>query len=355
MDASSPGSRPDSTTNVPEFLRHLTGAQKSAYLILSLPGDQASEILRHLDEDSLVRISGELSQLRQISAEQKREVLQYFQRSIRHLDPLSAPGRGGTDTARELLEKTFGGEKANEILKKLNKADLNQDFEYLNQVESRTLASLLTPEHPQTIAIALANLLPRKSAQILKSLPEKMQQDVTRRLATTTEIHPDAVANLAAVLRQRLERNKDDSYQVSGGVETLANILNHMDRTGEEFLLDDLQQNDPDLARELKDKLYTFEELGNLTIKELRLVLSEVSNEMTLALSLRGAGEDLRRHFFSAMSRNRAADIADLIQSMDPTPIREINKAKKQVLDIARRLDGAGLLVLKKEKEEFID
>jgi flagellar motor switch protein FliG len=340
-------------TQQPEhsFLDALSGPEKSAYLLLSLPKDEAAAIVSHLEENELDKVVTAMAKIDQIDASQKAEVLSYFQQTARTIQLGNATGLAG---AKSLLEASMGKEAAKRILNKLDETDTSQDFAYLNQVPDATLANLLLVEHPQTIAIALANLQPQKSANILKQLPQDKQKEVALRLARTNQIHPDAVANLANSLRRRLAHMQEQDYSSAGGIDSLANILNHVDRHIEDGLLDKLGSEDANLVEQLREKLFVFEELANLELAELRMVISELPDDRRFAKALRGTGEEVRRAFFASMSQNRANDIAEEIRLMGPTPLREINDARRQIMEIARRLDEVHDIVLKKDREEFI-
>jgi flagellar motor switch protein FliG len=336
------------------FLNDKNGTERAAYLLMSLPKDEASKVIIHLDDESVQKVIREIASIQKISVSEKTEVLKYFQYSIRE-DMDNFPGSiGGIETIEEILVSAFGETKSKELISKVTSEDSTADFEYLNQIENNILSNLLVSEHPQTIAIALANLAPAKSAAILKSLPEKLQKDVAIRLARTTQIHPEAVAHLATVLKKKLENLKQDELYQQGGVDSLATILSHLDRTVEENILKELDEADPNLVQELKEKLFTFEELADLSIRELRLIINDVPYDQIISKALRGAGEEIRRAFFAAMSHNRASDIIEEINYMGPTPIREINEARKHILEIAQRLDEINEIILKKDREEYV-
>ena len=159
---------------------------------------------------------------------------------------------------------------------------------------------------------------------------------------------------VARVLREKFEKRTAEIYSEIGGADTLANILNHMDRSEEDEILDVLGGAAPSVVEDVRERLYVFEELVNLDHREMRLLITEIGDDLLLAVALRGAGEEIRRHFFNSMSQNRAADILEEMDRRGPLSIKEINEARSYVLTVARRLDEEGALVIKKEKDQYI-
>jgi len=341
-----------------ELLSGKSGPVKAAFLLLSLPQEESAKVLSHLDDKSIEDIVNAITRIRKISAEEKTEVLEYFQKTIKENKGKILTSQGGIDSAKEILNSAFGDEKAEKILEKINitpDKSVSEDFEHLNTIDDNILINVLLTEHPQTIAITLANLMPKKAANILKSFDKELQKQVAKRLAMTNHTHPKAIAQLSKMLREKSATVKQEEFRQAGGMDALANILNHMDRTHEDNLIAGLDSENPELVSELKEKLTSFEDLGNLTLKELRLLIGELPDNALWALALRGTGEELRRIFFSAMSQNRASDIVDEISNMGPITIREINDAKKRLVDVARRLDEMREIVLKKHREEYVE
>jgi flagellar motor switch protein FliG len=332
-------------------LTNLTGTKKAALLLLSLSKEEAAKVLSHLDDKMIEQVVMEMSQIRVVSKIQRDAILEEFKNTLTEIREGS---KGGLDTARELLSKTLGSSKTEEILKKLDKKDIAQDFEFLNEVEPSVTHSLLSSESPQTVAVTLSYLQPKKAAEVLKLFPSDLQTSIAIKLASTSKTHPDAVLQIARILKKKYDERDRSELAQAGGAESLANILNFMDKSLEENILKNLDSASPDLAYQVRDKLYVFEDLLNLDQREMRTLVNKLGGNEQMVLALRGAGDEMKRHFFSAMSQNRAGDIVEEMDSRGKVTLREINQARNEILKIARELEEEGVILLKKKKEEFI-
>jgi len=345
------GAAPGGNRDRGEARPALKGASRAARLLLALGPERAAAVLREMDVADIENLVNEMSRIERISAEEKKEILAEFSDS---LDDMEGSARGGPEAAREIIARGLGEEKAREIFTRLDRKDLEKDFSFLEQVEPSLLASALMQEHPQVTAVALTYINPRIAASVLKLLEPDLRADIARRIARTTKTNPDAVLRVARTLRDKFKKRDEELYSETGGAQALAGILNHMDRRTEDDILGSLDRQSPDIYRDVKELLYTFEELIHLEIAEMRLLLSRVNDDYLLAASLRGAEEDLRRHFFNALSQNRASDILEEMELRGAISVREVNEARTYVLNIARQLDEEGALIIKKSKEEYI-
>lgn len=327
------------------------GSNRAARLLLALGPDQAATILKNLEPGEIEKLAIEMAQIDHISADEKREILEYFDTVVKDFDE---PVRGGIDQAKKILELSHGEDVANEIIGRLSQRDLFRDFEFLERIDPPVLSAALSQEHTQIAAVALSFLKPRIAAAVMRNLPNEFRSEVAMRIAKTSRIHPEAVQRVARVLREKFEKRTAEIYSEIGGADTLANILNHMDRSEEDEILDVLGGAAPKIVEDVRERLYVFEELVNLDHREMRLLITEIGDDLLLAAGLRGAGEEIRRHFFNSMSQNRAADILEEMDRRGPLSVKEINEARSYVLTVARRLDEEGALVIKKEKDEYI-
>ncbi|WCL48072.1 flagellar motor switch protein FliG [Leptospira sp. GIMC2001] len=329
----------------------MTGARKSALLLLSLSKEDAAEILKHLDDKSLEAVILEMSKIRYVSKKEKEEILSEFHTSV---SDISQESRAGEEVAKELLEGTIGKDRAQVILSKLSSKSIDSDFAYLNDIDPTTLYGLLHTEAPQTIAVTLSFLDPKKAANVLKIFPSDLQAKIAYRLANTSKTHPDAIREIARIIKKRYEARDSHEYSESGGTEALANILNHMEKGLEDVILRELEENSPDLADQVRDKLYTFEDLMALDKKEMRVLINRLQNDETISIALRGSSNEMKDLFFSAMSQNKAYDIIDSMDMRGKVTLREINESRSTILNLARRLEDDGLIIFKKTKEEYI-
>lgn len=346
-----PAQRAQSEREAQEAIQKMNGPQRAARLMLALGAEQAALILKELEAAEIEKVMTEMSRIEAITADERKAILSFFDEQSQDFD---APTRGGVDQARKILEMGLGQEAANEIIGRLTRQDLYQDFLFLENIDPPVLAHTLAQEHVQVSAVALSFLKPKISAAVLRCLPDSVRAEVAVRIAKTARIHPDAVQRVARVLREKFEKRQSEVYSEVGGADTLANILNHMDRGHEDSILDSVGRDAPDLLEDVKEKLYVFEELANLDYKEMRMLIARINDDILVAAALRGAPEDVRRAFFNSMSQNRAADVIEEMDRRGPLSIKEINEARQYLLSIARRMDEEGDIVIKKEKEEYI-
>ncbi|MCR9141331.1 MAG: flagellar motor switch protein FliG [bacterium] len=334
-----------------DLLNSRDGSNRAARLLLALGPDQAATILKNLEPGEIEKLAVEMARIDHISADEKREILEYFDTVVKDFDE---PVRGGLEQAKKILELSHGQDVAEEIIGRLSQRDLFRDFEFLERIEPPVLSAALSQEHTQIAAVALSFLKPRIAAAVMRNLPNEFRSEVAMRIAKTSRIHPEAVQRVARVLREKFEKRTAEIYSEIGGADTLANILNHMDRSEEDEILDVLGGAAPAIVEDVRERLYIFEELVNLDHREMRMLITEIGDDLLLAAGLRGAGEEIRRHFFNSMSQNRAADILEEMDRRGPLSVKEINEARSYVLTVARRLDEEGALVIKKEKDQYI-
>ena len=324
------------------------GAKKAALLLLSLGKEEAAKVMSHLDDKMIEEVISEMSQIRSVSKIDRERILHEFRESVQ------VSQGGGLEAARELLSKSVGTQRAEEIFKKIEKKDVQNDFEFLNEIDPKIVYSLISSEGLQTIAVTLAYINPKKAADVLRHFPHADQSKIALKLASTSKSHPEAVIEIAKVLKKRYEARDKSELSEAGGAQSLANILNHMDKEIEDTILKNITEEAPDVAHQVKDMLYSFEDILNLENKEMRTLLTRLNGNELLTLALRGAGDEMKRHFFGAMSQNRASDIIEEMEQRGKVTLREINQARNEILKIGRKLEELGLIVLKKRKDEFI-
>lgn len=332
----------------------MNGTERAAALLVAIGPELASEIIKKLDGDSVQKISEEIANVGNLSVEEREYLIGEFLIDLRKN---SGALYGGDVVAREMLVAALGEEKAEDIFLRLTRRDLERGFDFLKDIDTTFLVSFLQNEHPQTITITLAHLPSEKSAEILKSLDSGIAVDIARRMARMDKTSPEAVMEIARVIRMKYEevQTSGDRMDNAGGVGTLVDILNHMSGDQEKTILDHFDANVPEIAREIKDKIFTFENMLNLTNKEIRLLIDEIGDDHILAVALKGAGDDIRIKFLRNMSRNRATDIISDIDEMGPLRISEIQGARDEILTVVRRLNEWGLIIVRKEREKFVE
>ena len=329
------------------------GVQKAARLLLALGQMQASEVIKRLSGSEIESVMHEMAQIKYITSEERVQLLSEFGEMAAEENVLH---HGGIDEVRKFLEQGLGEDAAENIIRKIDQHDLREDFRFLEGIEPATLASALSQEHSQTVAVALIYLKSKIAAEVMKHFPKDVRTEIALRIAKTTKIAPEALERTGRVLRDKFERrNPQENHSDIGGVQSLADILNHMDRNEENEILSSMESvSMPEVIQQVKERLYTFEELLSLTQQEMRLLISKIDDDFVLSTALRGTGEEIRRHFFNAMSQNRAEDVFDEIERRGPLPVKEIYESRSYVVSIARQLDEEGVIAVKKNKEEFI-
>ena len=343
-------------TKISEMAKEATntkpkGATRAAKLMLALGVEQAAEVLKQLESSEVEALMREMTQIESIDAQEREELLKEFKHSITK-DNLEL--RGGIKEARKFLEAGLGADATEKIMRKINHRDLYTDFNFLENIEPQALASVLSQEQSQLVAVALSYLSPKVSAEVMRYLPEDFCSEVALRIAKSARIHPESLQHAARILREKFEKRDQESYSEVGGAQSLAQILNYIGRERESTILNSIEGKVPDVLEEVKEHLYTFEELLILSHKEMRLLIARIGDDAIIATALRGLQQELRMHFFNSMSQNRAADILDEIDRRGPVHIKEIQEARSFILNIARKMDEEGSIQIKKEKEEYI-
>jgi len=331
----------------------MTGAERAAALLVALGPEIASEILRYLDEDSIEKITVEIARIDRLSIEEKEDLIGEF---LIALKKERRSLHAGEKTALDLLEKTFGIDKANEILHKVSARDVRGEFEFLRELEPELLAKLLKEEMPQTIAVAMTYLPPSISAGILRALPSETAKTVALRMARLDSVSPEAVVEIARGLKRRYKTFLQQNVHVrDGGVNSLINIINNMSYDEEKRLLNQLDGVLPDVTKEIRNRIISFENVVNLSNRDMRVLIDEIKDDRLIARALKGAGDDIRFKFIRNMSQNRATDVITEMDSIGSLRLTEVEECRSFIMEIMRNLYDSGEIVFKKDGEIFVE
>lgn len=332
----------------------MNGVERAAALLIALGPDIAAEILKHLDEMSVNKISLEIARIDTLSVEDRENLIGEFLIDLRKNRKSTF---GGENVARSLLVSAFGDEKAEGILKKLTRQHLEKGFDYLAEIDAETLVSLIQNEHPQTIAVTLAYLPSARSAQMLQLLAPSAAKEVARRMAKMEKTSPEAVLEIARVVKKKYESSLVASrgFEAAGGMDSLVSIMSYMSGDQEKKLMDHFDRNMPDVSREIRDRVFTFENVVNLSNQEMRILIDEINDDFIIARALKGATDEIRFKFLRNMSRNRATDVLTDIDSMGPVRTSEIQDSRDSIVAIIRRLDDEGSIIVRKGKEKYVE
>ncbi|PJW18992.1 flagellar motor switch protein FliG [Geobacillus sp. WSUCF-018B] len=320
----------------------LTGRQKAAILLISLGPDVSASIYKHLSEEDIEKLTLEISNVRQVTAEQKEEVLEEFRQLALAQDYIA---QGGIAYAKEVLEKALGPDKAMNIINRLTSALMVRPFDFARKADPMQLLNFIQHEHPQTIALILSYLDPAQAGQILSALPQEMQVDVARRIALMDSTSPEIISEVEQILERRLSATVMQDYTQAGGIEAVVEVLNQVDRSTERTILEALEIQDPELAEEIKKRMFVFEDIVTLDNRAIQRVIREVDNN-DLMLALKVASDEVKEIVFRNMSTRMAETFKEEMEYMGPVRLRDVEEAQSRIVAIIRRLEEAGEIVI---------
>ncbi|AKA70276.1 MULTISPECIES: flagellar motor switch protein FliG [Clostridium] len=329
----------------------LTGVQKAAILFITLGPEASAGIIKKLPESEIQKITYEIANIASVKSEQKQDILAEFIEMNKAKDYLT---EGGMDYAKNLLSKALGSQRAMEILDKVTEATQQfRPFAIARKADAHQLLNIITNEHPQTIALILCYLQSDKSGQILSALPEDVQAEVAYRIATMSNTSPVVVKEIEKVLDGKLSSVVKSDMKVIGGVQTIVDILNQVDRTTEKNITEGLEKEDAELAEKVKESMFVFEDIITLDDVSIQRVLREVENK-ELGLALKGCSEEVANAIFRNQSKRAAAALKEDIEFLGPVRLMDVEKAQQRIVSIIRRLDEAGEIVISRGGEDAI-
>ena len=323
------------------------GARKAAILMVAVGENIASEILRSLPEADVQRITEELADLRGIPPELSAEIVEEFWEL---LETQQVMMHGGIDYASRLLEETFGKQRAGDLMSLVRRAqEASQgNLAKLQKTDPLQLGKLLEAEHPQTIALVLAHLDPRRASLVLDNLSEERKVVAVRRLAEMRQFSPEMAQKVALILHRRLENVGDNKRKSYSGFKAVADLLNRQNAEEAKHILEVLEESDPELALNIRNLMFTFDDLVAVPAASIREIVAGVDKKQ-LALALRGANEELRAQVFKAMSSRAVEMLKEDMEVLGPVRSREVAAAQQEILNLARRLESEGKIILKME------
>ena len=334
--------------NLPATVDSVSGARKAAVLMAALGSERAAKVLQRLGEEEIESLSMEMASLSSVGAEATDSI-------FNELAALTSAGElgvaGGLDYARGVIERALGPERAAEVLGRLSARTETPPFEFLQRIPPERTAALLRSESPQTIALILASLHTTLAAQVLARLPERQQPDIALRIARMGETSAQVVEQVEEVIRHKLTAVAEREYSAAGGTKTLAEILNHSDRTTERNVLEKLADEDKDLAEEVRSMLFVFEDIVKLEERAVQQVLRE-ADQKDLVLALRGAPENVKEVVLTNMSERGAEMIKEEMELQPPQRKRDIDAAQSRIVAVVRQLEEAGTIVIASDSED---
>ena len=320
----------------------ISSREKIAVLMVALGNDIAAEVYKKLDDTAIELITLEVANLRKVTPELKLEVLKEAQEILMAREFMA---RGGVDYARDVLERALGPERAQNLLARITASLQVRPFDFMRHTDPQQVLGFIQGEHPQTIALILSYLEAPQAAMILSGLPAVMQAEVAKRIARMDRITPEVLREVERVLERKLSTVMGQDFTMAGGIDAVVAIVNSSDRTTERNIMEHLEENDPELAEEIKKRLFVFEDIIRLDDRSLQRVLREVDMK-ELGLALKGATEELRTKFFKNMSKRAAEMLQEDMDYMGPVRVKDVEESQQKVVNIVRGLEEQGEIVI---------
>jgi flagellar motor switch protein FliG len=337
-----------STSSKRKGNKDFTGRQKAAIFLVSIGSEISAEIFKYLREDEIETLTFEIARLETIEPEQKDAILMEFQELMMANQFITT---GGIDYARELLEKSLGSQKAMDIINRLTSSLQVRPFDFIRRTDPAHLMNFIQQEHPQTIALILAYLEPNKASIILQNLPHEVQSDVARRIATMDRTSPEVLREVERVLEKKLSTLSSEDYTAAGGVESIVEILNLVDRSSEKQIIEALEDEDPELAEEIKKRMFVFEDIVMLDDRAIQKVLREVDSQ-ELAKALKSVDTEVQDKIFRNMSKRAAGMLKEDMEYMGPVRLKDVEESQQKIVSIIRHLEDTGEIVIARAGED---
>ncbi len=326
----------------------LNGRQKAAVFLVTLGSEISAEIFKHLREDEIETLTFEIARLDSVDAEERNTVLLEFQELMMAQDFITT---GGIDYARELLEKSLGSQKAVDIINRLTSSLQVRPFDFIRRTDPTHLLNFIQQEHPQTIALILAYLEPNKASVILGSLSHDIQSDVAKRIATMDRTLPEVLREVERVLEKKLSTLSSEDYTSAGGVESIVEILNLVDRSTEKVIIESLEEEDPELAEEIKKRMFVFEDIVMLDDRAIQKVMREVDTS-ELGKALKSVDTEVQDKIFRNMSKRASQLLKEDMEYMGPIRMKDVEESQQKIVSIIRKLEEQGEIVVARAGED---
>ncbi|MBD5458748.1 MAG: flagellar motor switch protein FliG [Lachnospiraceae bacterium] len=320
----------------------ITGLQKAAILLIALGPEKSSNIFKHLKEDEIEELTLEIANTRTITPQLRDEVLEEFYQVCLAQQYIA---EGGINYAKEVLEKSFGADKARDVIGKLTASLQVKPFEFVRKTDPSQLLNFIQDEHPQTIALILSYLSAAQSALIISALPPDRQADVAKRIAVMDRTSPDIIKEVEKVLESKLASLVNQDYTIVGGVDAVVEILNTVDRGTEKHIMETLEIEEPELADEIRKKMFVFEDILLLDDRAIQRVLRDVDNS-DLAIALKGSNEEVQNAIFNNLSKRLAVMIKEDMEFMGPVRMKDVEEAQQKIVNIIRKLEDSAEIVI---------
>ena len=320
----------------------LLGVQKAAILLIALGPEKSALIFKYLKEEEIEDLTLEIANTRSVTPQLKEQIINEFYEMCLAQQYIA---EGGIGYARELLEKALGQDKALDVIGKLTASLQVKPFEFIRKTDPAQLLNFIQDEHPQTIALILSYLPANQAAMIVSALPPDRQADVAKRIATMDRTSPDVIKDVEKVLESKLASLVNQDYTIIGGVDAIVEILNTVDRSTEKHIMEILEMDEPELADEIRKKMFVFEDILLLEDRAIQRVLRDVENN-DLAVALKSANEQVQTAIFNNLSKRLVVMIKEDMEFMGPVRMKDVEEAQQKIVNIIRKLEDSGEIVI---------
>lgn len=328
----------------------LSGKKKAAIFLLAVGPELSSNILKQFSEQEIENVTMEIANLSRVEKELRDEIVNEFEVIGQAQEYML---EGGVDYARDVLEKTLGHHKAVDLIKRLKDQVKVKPFTFVRNTDPQQLVNMISREHPQTISLILSYLDSDQSALVLSELPEEMRSDIARRIALMDRTSPEILKEVEDVLREKLSTVFQQDFTQAGGLKTVVDILNRVDRGTEKLILEDLEKEDAELADYIRQQMFIFEDIIALDDSSIQRVMREVESK-DLAKALKGASEEVKDRILRNISKRAGDMLKEDLEFMGPVRLREVEEIQQQIVSIIRRLDESGEIIISRGGEDAI-
>lgn len=325
-----------------DLAKDISALDKAAILLMSLGEDNAAEVLRHMGPKEVQKLGLAMSRLQNVQKDHVEGVMAEFMDVISNQTAL---GVGADGYIRKMLTNALGEDKASTLIDRILTGGNTTGLDTLRWMDARSIADLIRFEHPQIQAIVIAYLDPDQSAETLRYFDERVRLDIIMRIASLESVQPHAMQELNNILERQFSKQTGTASTDLGGSRCAANIMNFLDTNVESQLMESIKELDEDLAQEIQDLMFVFDNLADVDDRGIQALLREVSSE-SLILALKGADEVVREKVFTNMSKRAGELLRDDLEAKGPVKVSEVEAAQKEILSIARRMADAGEIVL---------
>lgn len=320
----------------------LTSKEKAAILLIALGPERSAKIFEHLPDEDIEELTLEIANVRKVTPQEKDDIMEEFYQICLAQEFIS---EGGINYAKDVLEKAMGSQKATEIINKLTASLQVRPFDFVRKADASQILNFIQNEHPQTLALVLSYLSPSQAGAILSSLPQEKQADVAIRIATMESTSPEVIKDVELVLEKKLSSMVTRDFATTGGIQAIVDILNSVDRTTEKFIMEAMEMEEAELAEEIRQKMFVFEDIINLDSVYVQRFIRDVDNK-DLAIAMKVAKDELKDLIFSNMSKRMAEMIKEDMEFMGPIRLKEVEEAQQKIVGIIRRLQDTGEIVI---------